>query len=153
MGERNVRNVEVVGSIPIISTSMFKGLPTANPFFHLRRYDAARVSDGTSGFQLVGMAIRPMPPAFKPAALVRYPLADLLAHALSLLTPFGRLAKSLCFSPNCSTVFVKGPGGASRAPLKRGFQRIEFKKSPQVFDRTMQQIVASISCARQKTIL
>lgn len=77
----------------------FKRVCLWQTLFRMRRNDAARASDGTSGFQSVGAARRPIPSSFKPAVLVSCPLADLLAHAPRLLTPFGRSANSLCSSP------------------------------------------------------
>lgn len=60
----------------------FKGLPTASPFFRAKRYDAARRSDGTGKFQSPWGGTLGQPHGlFNFPALIRTPLADLLAHA------------------------------------------------------------------------
>lgn len=61
----------------------FKGLPTASPFFRAKRNDAARRSDGTGKFQSPWGGTLGQPHGlFNFPALIRTPLADLLAHAL-----------------------------------------------------------------------
>lgn len=60
----------------------FKGLPTASPFFRAKRNDAARRSDGTGKFQSPWGGTLGQPHGlFNFPALIRTPLADLLAHA------------------------------------------------------------------------
>lgn len=60
----------------------FKGLPTASPFFRAKRNDAARRSDGTGKFQSPWDGTLGQPHGlFNFPALIRTPLADLLAHA------------------------------------------------------------------------
>lgn len=61
----------------------FKGLPTASPFFRAKRNDAARRSDGTGKFQSPWGGTLGQPHGlFNFPALIRTPLADLLACAL-----------------------------------------------------------------------
>lgn len=60
----------------------FKGLPTASPFFRAKRNDAARRSDSTGKFQSPWGGTLGQPHGlFNFPALIRTPLADLLAHA------------------------------------------------------------------------
>lgn len=60
----------------------FKGLPTASPFFRAKRNDAARRSDGTGKFQSPWGGTLGQPHGlFNFPALIRTPLADLLAQA------------------------------------------------------------------------
>lgn len=64
----------------------FNGLPTASPFFRAKRNDAARRSDGTRKFQSPWGGTLGQPHGlFNFPALVRTPLADLLAHAWTFL--------------------------------------------------------------------
>ena len=64
----------------------FKGLPTASPFFRAKRNDAARRSDGTGKFQSPWGGTLGQPHGlFNFPALIRTPLADLLAHARTFL--------------------------------------------------------------------
>lgn len=60
----------------------FKGLPTASPFFRAKRNDAARRSDGTGKLKSPWGGTLGQPHGlFNFPALIRTPLADLLAHA------------------------------------------------------------------------